>query len=112
MQSSKARQDALKANHDTVKIETDGLSKAIVGAIGAQGTSEETVIIHACNCFAILLHSLVEIADAQQSLVEIHERDFALAVQAAVDEQMQDQKIINEKETQKRSFIGKKQNTD
>lgn len=60
------------------------------------------------NCGVI---ALTEIADAQQRMVALAERDIAAEIAAAVDDAAEVKAAVKVAETTKRSFIGQKKNS-
>lgn len=67
-----------------------------------------TIMEHALTLANCGLIALTEIADAQQRMVALAERDFASEVGAAIDDAAEAKANVKVAETTRRSFIGQK----
>jgi len=94
--------------HAGIDDTANGLLEAILNATGASGAPEEPVAARAVTLLAVGLHALVDIADAQQRMAALAERDIAGEIDAIVNERLADKIRIHETESKTRSFIGKK----
>ena len=70
-----------------------------------------TLIEHALTLINCGVIALTEIADAQQRLANLSERDIAAEIASAVDDAAEAKAAIKFAETTRRSFIGKPKNS-
>jgi hypothetical protein len=102
--------DPLSERLDTVSTNIRQLFKAAVDVIeagGKEGKTAEEMLIPAMSLLESALYSLNEIADAQQRITALAEREHVLAMEAQKEAKAEAERIKQEKTNQGRSYIGK-----
>ena len=85
----------------------DGLYEAVIGITGGGFDSTTAAIAHGVRLLQVGLCTLADIADAQQRMAALAERDIAGEIEAIVNDRLADAIRVNETQKSSRSFIGK-----
>lgn len=103
---------AFAERHQIIHDATNGLFEAIMKGAKSDGPLPPGMNDGITNALTLIncgLLALTEIADAQQRLANLAERDVSAEIAAMVDEQAEAQARVMVSETNKRSFIGQKE---
>lgn len=105
---------SLVARVGQINDATRGVFEALITATDESGTimpkDAQTALGHALTLINCGVIALTEIADAQQRMAALSERDIADAIASAVDDAAEAKAAVKVAETTRRSFIGQKKN--